>query len=150
MIEFREIRPFEYLELMEPMLVDHWLALGSFPDLAPLKPDFATIIALDENGKLMSIGAFDGDELVGYSINVMTNWLHSADVQMCQNMVIWLDVKYRAGANGLKLIRETERLAKAKGCGVFLCGAKDDTVMFELLPKLKYTVHETVYARVLA
>lgn len=150
MIEFREIRPFEYLELMEPMLVDHWLALGSFPDLAPLKPDFATIIALDENGKLMSIGAFDGDELVGYSINVMTNWLHSADVLMCQNMVIWLDVKYRAGANGLKLIRETERLAKAKGCGVFLCGAKDDTVMFELLPKLKYTVHETVYARVLA
>lgn len=150
MIEFREIRPFEYLELMEPMLVDHWLALGSFPDLAPLKPDFATIIALDENGKLMSIGAFDGDELVGYSINVMTNWLHSADVQMCQNMVIWLDVKYRAGANGLKLIRETERLAKAKGCGVFLCGAKDDTTMFELLPKLKYTVHETVYARVLA
>ena len=150
MIEFREIRPFEYLELMEPMLVDHWLALGSFPDLAPLKPDFATIIALDENGKLMSIGAFDGDELVGYSINVMTNWLHSADVLMCQNMVIWLDVRYRAGANGLKLIRETERLAKAKGCGVFLCGAKDDTVMFELLPKLKYTVHETVYARVLA
>lgn len=150
MIEFREIRPFEYLELMEPMLVDHWLALGSFPDLAPLKPDFATIIALDENGKLMSIGAFNGDELVGYSINVMTNWLHSADVLMCQNMVIWLDVKYRAGANGLKLIRETERLAKAKGCGVFLCGAKDDTTMFELLPKLKYTVHETVYARVLA
>ena len=150
MIELREIRLFEHLEFMESMFVDHWLALGSFPDLAPLKPDFGTIMALEDGGKLVCLGAFDGDELVGYSVNVMTNWLHSVDVLMCQNMVMWLDVGYRVGMNGVRLIRETERLARSKGCGVFLCGAKSDTVMFELLPKLKYEVHETVYARVLA
>lgn len=149
MIELREIRLFEYLEHMEPMLVDHWLALGSFPDLAPLKPDFGTVLALEEGGKLLSIGVFDGNDLVGYSVNVVTNWLHSSDVLMCQNMVLWLDVNYRVGMNGVKLIRKTERLARNLGCGIFLCGTKEDTTLFELLPKLKYELHETVYARVL-
>jgi len=149
-MDLREIRLFEHLEHMEPMLVDHWLALGKFPDLAPLKPDFATVLSLEEAGKILSIGAFDGEELVGYSVNILTNWMHSVDALMCQNVVLWLDVQHRAGSNGLRLIRQTERLARARGCDVFLLGARDDTVMFELLPKLKYTVHETVYARVLS
>ena len=150
MIELREIGLFGHLEHMEPMLVDHWLALGKFPDLAPLKPDFATVLALEEAGKVLSIGAFDGDELVGYSVNLVTSWMHSVDALMCQNVVLWLDVRHRAGSNGLRLIRQTERLARARGCGVFLLGARDDTTLFELLPKLKYEVHETVYARVLS
>ena len=85
MIELREIRLFEHLEFMESMFVDHWLALGSFPDLAPLKPDFGTIMALEDNDKLVCLGAFDGD--ASPLISARTGYI---SVRKTLMMLIWL------------------------------------------------------------
>ena len=150
MIECREILISDHIDQMHTMMIDHWFELGSYPDKVPLKPDFESVLLLEDAGKLLSIGVFAGEILVGYSVNILAPWLHSSDVLMCQNAVLWLDACYRRGTNGVRLIRETERAAKAKGCELFLCGTKSDTTLFELLPKLKYEVHETVYSRVLS
>ena len=149
MVDYRLIRASEHIEQMMPILCDHWEELGRFHSVVPYAPDFDTVWELERNDQLMSIGVFDGDKLCGYSVNIITTWLHSCEDLMCQNVVLWLEPEYRKGLCGVQLIRFTEAMARGMGAKVFLLSGRPNTVMFELLPKLKYETYETVFARVL-
>ena len=149
MVDYRLIKFDDYLDDLDQMLYEHWMEMGHYHDTAPLDPDYYSAAALQDNERLLTVGVFDGDEMVGYSINILTNFFHSRETMGAQNAVLWLRPEYRRGLIGVKLIQYTEAMAKGMGCKFFLLAARPDTVMFELLPKLKYDVHETVYSRVL-
>lgn len=149
MIEYREIDATEFIEDMAWMLPAHREELTTNKELMKINPDMETYAALQGLGKLLSVGVFDDEKMVGYSINIVHPMLHYADVLTCQNDLLYVDMKYRRGVIGLKLMRETERLARERGCQMVTWHAKFGTPLFAILEKLKYRKQEAVYSRVL-
>jgi GNAT superfamily N-acetyltransferase len=149
MITIEPIVATDHIEAMAPLWVDHREELTTNKELMVLKPDMETYIRLEDGGHLLSLGAFDGNLLVGYSLNINHPMLHYADVMACQNDVLYLDPAYRLGSAGLRLIRATERAAKEAGCDIMLWHAKYDTSLFALLEKMKYRTQEAIFTRVL-
>ena len=88
------------------------------------------------------------DELIGYSVNVVTRNLHY-DLRVCQNDVLYLTPEHRLGPLGLRLIRDTERHAREAGAKIMLWHAKQGTSLDGLLPRIDYQVQEIMYSRVL-
>ena len=149
MIEYREIDATEHLDDIAYMLPDHREELTTNKELMKIKPDMETYLVLQDKGRLLSVAVFDDDVIVGYSINIICPMLHYMDVITCQNDLLFLNMKYRRGAVGLKLMRETERLAKNRGCHMMTWHAKLDTTLFAILDRLQYCKQELIYSRVL-
>lgn len=150
MPDIREITATDHIASAWPLLEAHRIELSTNPDLMKLKPDLATYLRLEDNQALLSLGVFDEEgEIIGYSVNIIASNLHYSDVVMCQNDVLWLHPDHRFGPLGLRLIRETERRAKERGCHMILWHAKMDTQFMALLSKLGYRVQDVIYSRVL-
>lgn len=147
MVEIREIDATHHIADAWHLLESHREELATDKALMVLKPDLPVYIQLEDNDALLSIGAFDGGEIVGYSVNIISRNLHYSDVVMCQNDVLYLKESHRTGATGLRLIRATERLAKARGCHMILWHAKMDTQFMALLSKTGYRIQDVIYSR---
>jgi GNAT superfamily N-acetyltransferase len=144
----RPILATDYLDQMWPLLAAHREELTVYPEIMQLSPDVETYLRLEDAGKLLSLGVFDHDELIGYSVNVVTRNLHY-DLRVCQNDVLYLTPEHRLGPLGLRLIRDTERHAREAGAKLMLWHAKQGTSLDGLLPRLDYQVQEIMYSRVL-
>lgn len=151
MVAIREIRATEWIEQAWRLLEAHREELTTNKGLMILKPDISTYEMLESKNALLSLGAFDGDgdEIVGYSVNIMAHNLHYSDLMMCQSDVLYVREDKRQGPTGLKLMRETERLAKERGAQMMLWHAKPDTNLDQILPRMGYRVQDVVYTRVL-
>jgi predicted GNAT superfamily acetyltransferase len=150
MVAIREIRATEWIEQAWGLIEANREELTTNKDLLVLNPNVDTYCLLEDKGALLSIGAFDGDdEIVGYSVNILSPNLHYRDVQICQNDVLYVRKDKRQGTTGLKLMRETERLAKERGAQMLIWHAKPATNLNALLPHLNYSVQETIYTKVL-
>ena len=147
MLEFREIDATDHIADAWSVLEEHREELATDKARMVLKPDLPVYIQLEDNNALLSIGAFDGEKIVGYSVNIISRNLHYSDLVMCQNDVLYLQEAYRKGPLGLRLIRETERLARERGCHMILWHAKSDTQFMALLNKLGYRVQDVIYSR---
>lgn len=149
MIRFEEVNFLQHVEKAWPLFVEHREELTTNKELMKLAPDFPTYEALQAAGALLSIAAFDVDEIVGYSINVLARNLHYADVFMCQNDVLFFTPAHRRGRTGLKLIAETERMARERGCHIVLWHAKPNTSLDQILRRKNYKTQDIVYTKVL-
>lgn len=149
MVAIREIRATEWIEQAWRLLEAHREELTTNKGLMILKPDISTYEMLESKNALLSLGAFDGEEIVGYSVNIMAHNLHYSDLMMCQNDVLYVREDKRQGPTGLKLIYETERLARDRGADLMLWHAKPNTNLNDILPRLAYRVQDVVYTRVL-
>jgi predicted GNAT superfamily acetyltransferase len=149
MVVIREITATDWIGKAWGLLEAHREELTTNKELMVLAPDVDTYCLLEDRGALLSLGAFEGDELVGYSVNILANNLHYRDVRMCQNDVLYVREDKRQGPTGLKLMRETERRAKERGAHMILWHAKPETNLSEILPRLGYRTQDVVYTRVL-
>ena len=125
----------------------HWDELCKRKELFKLNPDYKTYFKLEDTDHLLTIILENNKEIVGYSVNIITNHLHYKDVIICQNDLLYLKEEYRQGFTGIKLIKETEKLAKLKGAGVMLWHAKVDSNLAKILPKMKANLHEQIYLK---
>ena len=144
----RPILATDYLDQMWPLLAAHREELTVYPEIMQLDPDVETYIKLEDAGRLMSLGVFDHDELIGYSVNIVARNLHYG-VLVCQNDVLYLTPEHRRGPLGLRLIRDTERHASGMGARVMIWHAKHGTALDGLLPRIGYQVQEIMYSRAL-
>lgn len=149
MVTIREITATDWIGQAWSLLEAHREELTTNKEIMVLSPDVDTYCMLEAKGALLSLGAFEGDELVGYSVNIISHNLHYRDVQMCQNDVLYVRADKRQGPTGLRLMHETERLAKERGAHLVLWHAKPNTNLSEILPRLGYRVQDVVYTRVL-
>lgn len=149
MADIREITATDVISDLWPLLAAHREELTTMKDLMVLKPDLDTYDTLEERGAMLSLGAYEGDEIVGYSVNIIARNLHYADVMMCQNDVLFLREDKREGMLGIRLMRETERMAKERGADLMIWHAKPKTNLDAVLQRLSYRVQDVVYTRVL-
>jgi predicted GNAT superfamily acetyltransferase len=112
-------------------------------------PDLPRYQRLEDLGVLVCLGAYDGDDLVGYSFNVLSTHSHYQTVLCAHNDLLYLKPEYRTGANGLLLMRATRDALKARGVSHVLWYAKPDTALDKLLARTGQRVHEIMYSEAL-
>lgn len=129
------------------LLEEHWQEVALNKDLMRLKPLPKVYEALEASGKLLSLGAFVGDELVGYSATLVVPHLHYGDLIYANNDVLFLAARHRHSSLGLRLIRETERQAKLRGARLMCWHAKPGSALDALLARKGYAVQDIIYSK---
>lgn len=146
MIEIRLSNADEMLANAGELFSEHWEEVALNKDVMVLKPDEQRYRNIEANGMLLAIGAFEDGKIVGYSVNIVTTHSHYADLVICNNDVLFVTESKRAGRLGLKLIRETERLAKERGVQLMLWHAKPNTALEKMMPRLGYGVQDIIFS----
>lgn len=144
-LEFRNLSAYEFLDVALPLLALHREELATDKEKMILNPDHESYLRMDDMGLLMVIGAYRGEELVGYSVSIVTKNLHYSDLKVCQNDVLFLVEPERKGSAGLRLIRETERQALDWGAEIMLWHAKPGTNLDKLMPRLGASVQDIIW-----
>jgi GNAT superfamily N-acetyltransferase len=130
------------------LVVPHWHEVVRDPNFMPLEPDWAGYAQLERMQMLHSIGAYDGDRLVGYVLLLVFNHMHYMSCKVAVDDAYYLHPDYRKGTVGLRLFRAAEKLAKNVGAVRICLRAKPQTPAQRLLKALPdYAELETVYTK---
>ena len=145
-----EVRPISFTEHVAQATallgVEHVAEVE--PDIGRDGPQLALPIyeTLERAGSLITLGAFDGDTMVGYSVAILGPHLHYGFTYAHHDM-LYVAPAHRQGRLGLQLIRETEREAKARGARCVTWHVKPGSALDKILGRLGYAVEETVYLK---
>lgn len=131
----------------DKLLREHWEESAKNKDLMVLKPDYKRYAALSLTGNLLNITVYDGDEIVGYSVNIIGTHLHYSDLVVCNNDVLFLKEEYRKGLTGIRLLDKTEEVAKEGGAKLMLWHAKKGSPLDIILSRRTYPVQDIIYSK---
>jgi len=135
------------IESVGALLHEHWAELATNPALMVLKPDAAKYAFMEHAGVLVSLCAYDGDQMIGYSVNTLSAHLHYADLTVLHNDVLFVSKEYRSGRTGIRLIQATEAAAKEKGAHMMVWHAKPQTALEAILPRVGYRVQDVMFSK---
>lgn len=125
----------EYFHLAMPLARDNWQETGfGFP----FAPSYAHYAAMEAAGLLVFVGAFDGDNLVGYCTAIVTGHPYNPDVIMANSDALFVAHDHRGGALPGRLIRFVEREAKARGATRMLWHARAGTPLASVMERRGY------------
>lgn len=125
----------------------HWIEVGAPHQVEGLDPDWSQYEASESEGGLVTLAAWQGDDLVGYSVSVWVMHPHSRDQGILHNDALFVSEKARRTGIGLSLMKATETVAEAGGVQM-VWGAKPGSRFDRLLRKRKgFVIHEHVYMK---
>lgn len=146
-IRIEETKVADRIAEVWPLLAAHWEEIARNKDVMVLAPDAERYQALEDLGMVIALAAYDGGAIVGYCVTFVVKHLHYAGLTYATNDVLYVHPDYRRGRTGLRLIRETERLAKERGARLVLWHAKEGTPLVSIFSRLGYTVQDIIFAR---
>lgn len=137
------------IEQVGKLLMAHWDELATNHELMELKPAVEKYAAMEKAGVLFSLCAYEGSEIVGYSVNTFGPNLHYSNLIVSMNDVLFLSKPFRNAKFGGALMAATEQAAKARSAGMHIWHAKPNTALDSLLASSHYTVQDILYSKVL-
>jgi predicted GNAT superfamily acetyltransferase len=146
MIEIRLSNVDEMLANAGELFSEHWEEVALNKQVMVLKPDEQRYRAVETQGMSLIIGAFEDGKIVGYSVNIVTTHSHYADLVICNNDLLFVTESKRSGRLGVRLIKETERLAKERGVQLMLWHAKPNTALERIMPRLGYGIQDIIFS----
>lgn len=138
---------FEHLDELKVLFTPHWEEIASNKHSRTLNVDYEYYKQLDDLGALLCIGAFKDNAIVGYSINAIVKDAHDCTKIICNNDALYVKPEFRTGSIGIKLIKETEKLAKERNCYGVIWHAKPGSPLDHLLEKIGYYVKDLLYMK---
>lgn len=129
------------------LLEAHWEESAKNKKLMVLKPNKAAYEAMERNNTLLCLFAFAGEEIVGYSANIIVPHIHYVDLITAHNDVIFISKEYRNSTLGLRLIKATEEECAKVGAKLLLLHAKENTSLSRILPRKGYGVQDIIYSK---
>lgn len=147
MFVIRETTVSDKVEQLWPLLQLHRDELATAKHLMEVAPRTEAYKTAEVVGLLMSLVAYQGDEIVGYSINFIGPHLHYSSLVYAHNDVLFVHPEHRNSKLGLQLIRETEALAASRGARMVMWHAKPGTALEKLLPRLGYGVQDVLFSK---
>jgi hypothetical protein len=136
------------IDEMWALLKQHWQEIARNKEVMVLKPDRARYEQLEQQGALVCLAAIDPDgDIVGYSVSFIGPHIHYADLIVCNNDVLFLREDLRPSSIGLRLLKETEHLAKNKGARLMLWHAKENTPLATIMPRMGYGVQDIIFSK---
>ncbi|HEY5993656.1 MAG TPA: GNAT family N-acetyltransferase [Gallionellaceae bacterium] len=130
-----------------PLLQLHRDELATNKALMELAPNVDAYRALEQSGALLALVAYREEEIVGYSINFIGQHMHYSGLRYAHNDALYVAPEHRGGRLGLRLMRETERLAKEKGARMMMWHAKTDTTLEKLMTRTGYAVQDIIFSK---
>ena len=131
----KSLNPDECKHQIAALVADNWSETGFDWEL---KPNWQMYGKLYEMGYLISLAAFDQDEIVGYSVATVSPHLFNSDVKVCTTNALFVKPSHRKRLVSGKLIVETEREAKRRGAIRILWQTRANTPLAEVLRKRGY------------
>lgn len=147
MADIRAVSVTEHAEEVGALIAENWAESGLADHKLNISLRSDKYVELERSGVLFALAAFDGDRIVGYSVNFVSRLMHSADTVFASNDVIFLSKDHREGKLGMGLIRKTEEEAKRRGAMLMVWGAKPGSRFAALLPRLGYEAGEVSFVR---
>lgn len=117
------------------------------PELGGAMPCFEHYKALEDQGILTFIGAFEGEAMVGFAEVSVLKHPHY-DKLIGSVGTLWLEKRARKGTAGLRLIRELMRVAKSKGAVGVYCSAPYGSRLERLYERLFKRTDSIFWSRV--
>lgn len=131
----------------EGLFRQHYDEIARDKSVMVLDPDWPAYEVMERAGIVLCLGAFVGNELVGYAVTfVYPRHPHYRGLCYAQNDVLYVADAYRTAGVGLQLIRETKREAGERGAQRVFWHAKEHTALATLLPRLGCTVQDIIYS----
>jgi hypothetical protein len=149
MYEIREEPFMDKFDSLSALYLEHWMESAKNKELMVFNPDRNKYQTLEDQGLLLCLFAYKNGVIVGYSINILSQHLHYVDVRCAYNDLIFIDANSRNSPLGIRLIKETKKAAKTKGCNLLLWHAKAGSNLDKILPRLGCNHHENIYTEVL-
>lgn len=128
-----------------PLIVSHWEETESGIIPTPPNLDVEKYEMLEEMGMMFSLFAYADGVRVGYALNFITQAMHYKDITLCNCDALFVAKEHRKSSLGIKLIRETQRIAKERGALEMLWTAKPDTELARILPRMGFNLQEIVF-----
>lgn len=147
MVEIRESTVDEMLAHAGQLFAEHWDEIALNKQVMVLKPDEARYRSMEASGGMLILAAFVDGELVGYSVNFVIHHLHYADLCVCSNDLLFIAQSHREGGLGIRLMRRTEEVARARGARLVLWHAKPNTPLATMLPRMGYGVQDIIFSK---
>lgn len=112
-----------------------------------LSIDWSTYHELESDHELVVLIATRDWAIVGFSVTVLYNPIHSDTVLVGVNSALFLQKEYRGGGLGSRLILATESAVRRQGAKMMSWRAKPGTSMAHVMDKAGYDVDYTTYSR---
>lgn len=125
----------------------HWEEVARNKEVMVLNPDVAQYQRLQDLGMLFGIFAYDGDEIVGYSVNVLAVNMHYSELLIAQNDILYLAPAHRGGRLGIHMMKKTEEYAALRGARMMIWHAKEGTPLNNILPRMGYGVQDVLFSK---
>lgn len=140
-----------FFETEGGILQEHWEKLAGNKENIKLNPDIQKYQSLQDLGILKNIMAYEGEEIVGYSIFLLQPHIHYKENIFGYVDVIFVKEKNRINPFiGIKLIVETEKVCKANNVSTLLYHTKPHhDVIEKILTKKGYKHIENTFGKYL-
>ena len=139
---------FDYLwENGQKVIRSYYDELCLRPDLTELSPDLVRYKELERMGLLQTLGAFEGEEMIGQSVIIYSTPMHYSTTPVALSDSLFILKEHRNGSAGVRLIRRTEEEARKRGSKLLILHGKEGTTFVELVKKMKYWVQDILLAR---
>lgn len=130
------------------LLSEHNMELRADDGMGRFKPNEAAYHWVEKMGCLLLLGVWQKQRMVGYTVTIISADLHDADLVIAHCNLIFITKTMRKGALGIKLMRETEQKAKARGAHEIIWQAKVNTTFSRLLAEMRDTqLHGVIYKK---
>ena len=142
MIEVREGSLADNIDKMDALFTANWQETGfDFP----LKLDKERYKQFEALGILVIVGAFVGDEVVGYSLASALPHPFNPEIVFCNSDVLFLLKEYRQSSAGARLMAKTKEVARARGAKKIFWHARGDTDFAGMLRKRGFHLADEVF-----
>ena len=130
----------------------HWQEIAVNQDKIPLDPNWDLYFAYDLADILNVLTVRSNGVLVGYYFILIYPHLHYCSTAWAQTDIFWIDPAYRSGWTGVRMFREGERQAKARGAKVIKVIVKlffeaERGTLGRILKRLGYANDEAVWSK---
>lgn len=129
------------------MLRAHYDEVALHKDVMVLRPRWDAYQRMQAANQCFILGARIAGKLVGYTTNFIAPHMHYASLVVCQNDAVFVLPEHRKTSLGLRLMKDTEAEAKARGARLMLWHAKEGTRLDSVLSRMGYGVQDIIYSR---
>lgn len=127
-------------------LMDEYAAESHVAELPAPNVQWGHYTALENMGTLGAIGAFDGDDLVGF-VGIISNKLPHHGATLAVTESFFVARSHRKLGAGLKLLRAAEQYARDVGSPCLLVNAPHGGSLECVMPRMGYRHTSTVFCR---
>lgn len=141
MVQVREVSLRDHIDDISPLMQANWDETGfGFPF------DLNTTLYknLEAQGCMVVVAAFDGAEIVGYSLSSILPHPYNPAVLMCNSDALFVRKDLRGTSVGARLMRMTEEIAAERGAVRMLWHTRGGTGLAEVLAKRGYQTADHV------